>query len=67
MIDTIRTFLGNEQLLAAWLFIMLISLILSLTVGLAAAYPVNVLLVHFGVKEGMGDPRDTSGGGHDHH
>lgn len=35
------------------------SLILSLTVGLLAAYPVNVLLVYFGVKEGMGDPRDT--------
>jgi hypothetical protein len=36
------------------------SLILSLTVGLVAAYPVNVLLVRFGVKGGMGDPRDTS-------
>ncbi|MGD8642156.1 MAG: DUF4396 domain-containing protein [Gammaproteobacteria bacterium] len=37
------------------------SLILSLSIGLLAAYPVNVLLVYFGVKEGMGDPRDTSG------
>ena len=36
------------------------SLLLSLTVGLIAAYPVNVLLVKFGVKGGMGDPRDTS-------
>ena len=36
------------------------SLILSLTVGLIAAYPVNVLLVQFGVKGGMGDPRNTS-------
>ena len=36
------------------------SLILSLTAGLVAAYPVNVLLVRFGVKGGMGDPRDAS-------
>jgi hypothetical protein len=42
------------------------SLVLSLTVGLAAAYPVNVLLVFFGIKEGMGDPRDTSGHAHQH-
>jgi len=42
------------------------SLILSLTIGLLAAYPVNVLLVHFGVKQGMGDPRDTSSHGHRH-
>ena len=42
------------------------SLILSLSIGLLAAYPVNVLLVRFGVKEGMGDPRDTSSGGHAH-
>jgi hypothetical protein len=37
------------------------SLVFSLSIGLLAAYPVNVLLVYFGVKEGMGDPRDTSG------
>jgi hypothetical protein len=36
------------------------SLIVSLTAGLAAAYPVNVLLVHFGVKEGMHDPREMA-------
>ncbi len=36
------------------------SLILSLTVGLVAAYPVNVLLVRMGVKGGMGDPREMS-------
>ena len=35
------------------------SLVVSLTCGLFAAYPVNVLLVHFGVKEGMMDPRMT--------
>lgn len=42
------------------------SLIVSLTAGLVAAYPVNVLLVHYGVKHGMGDPRDTSATGHAH-
>jgi hypothetical protein len=36
------------------------SLLLSLTVGLIAAYPVNVLLVRLGVKGGMGDPRNTT-------
>lgn len=33
------------------------SLVVSLTCGLLAAYPVNVLLIRFGVKEGMMDPR----------
>lgn len=42
------------------------SLILSLSIGLLAAYPVNVLLVYLGVKEGMGDPRDTEGHKHAH-
>lgn len=42
------------------------SLVLSLSIGLLAAYPVNVLLVHFGVKGGMGDPRDTSSDKHAH-
>lgn len=36
------------------------SLIVSLSLGLAVAYPVNVLLVHLGIKAGMGDPRDVS-------
>ncbi|WP_425099547.1 DUF4396 domain-containing protein [Tropicibacter sp. S64] len=35
------------------------SMIVSLTLGLVAAYPVNVALIHFGVKEGMMDPRHT--------
>jgi hypothetical protein len=44
------------------------SLLLSLTAGLIVAYPVNVLLVHLGVKGGMANPRDTSAGaaGHAH-
>jgi hypothetical protein len=33
------------------------SLVFSLTMGLLAAYPVNVLLIHFGVKEGMHSPK----------
>jgi len=35
------------------------SLIVSLSLGLLAAYPVNVLLIRFGVKEGMMDPREA--------
>jgi hypothetical protein len=38
----------------------------SLSVGLIAAYPVNVLLIAAGIKEGMADPRVTSGEGHAH-
>lgn len=34
-----------------------ISLVVSLSAGLIAAYPVNVLLIRWGVKEGMHDPR----------
>lgn len=33
------------------------SMIVSLTCGLLAAYPVNLVLLRFGVKEGMMDPR----------
>ncbi|WP_102109089.1 DUF4396 domain-containing protein [Oceaniglobus roseus] len=39
------------------------SMVISLTAGLVAAYPVNVLLLKFGVKEGMMDPRMTD---HEH-
>ncbi len=39
------------------------ALVFSLSLGLAAAYPVNVYLVHRGVKKGMGDPRKP----HEHH
>jgi hypothetical protein len=35
------------------------SMMFSLTAGLLAAYPVNVVLIHFGVKEGMHDPREA--------
>lgn len=36
------------------------SLIVSLTLGLLAAYPVNVLLLRLGVKSGMADPRESA-------
>jgi len=36
------------------------ALVFSLTMGLIAAYPVNVLLIRWGVKEGMMDPRETA-------
>lgn len=44
------------------------SLILSLTAGLLVAYPVNVALVHMGVKSGMANPRENTAGasGHRH-
>lgn len=35
------------------------SLVVSLTMGLVAAYPVNVLLIALGVKAGMHSPRDA--------
>lgn len=36
------------------------SLVVSLSCGLIAAWPVNVLLIHWGVKEGMHDPREMA-------
>ena len=40
------------------------ALIVSLTAGLLAAYPVNVLLIKKGVKAGMHDPRQVHHHGH---
>lgn len=34
------------------------SLYVSLSLGLFAAWPANILLIHLGIKGGMGDPRD---------
>ena len=39
-------------------------LIVSLSAGLIAAYPVNVLLIHWGVKEGMHSPKEHHAHGH---
>src|SRR6056297_1478945 len=38
------------------------SMTVSLTCGLIAAYPVNVLLIRMGIKQGMLDPRETHHG-----
>jgi hypothetical protein len=35
------------------------ALLTSLTAGFVAAYPVNVLLIRFGIKEGMGHPAEA--------
>jgi hypothetical protein len=40
------------------------SLVVSLSVGFLAAYPVNVLLVHLGVKTGMHSPKEHPHGKH---
>ena len=37
------------------------SLAFSLSIGFLAAYPVNALLIRFGVKEGMGNPAEMDG------
>lgn len=39
------------------------SLVVSLSLGLIAAYPVNLLLIRMGVKEGMHDPREMAAHG----
>ncbi|MEJ2508862.1 MAG: DUF4396 domain-containing protein [Gammaproteobacteria bacterium] len=36
------------------------ALIVSLSVGLIVAYPVNLLLIHYGVKQGMASPKSHS-------
>jgi len=36
------------------------SLVVSLSAGLVAAYPVNVVLIAFGVKEGMHSPKEMA-------
>ena len=40
------------------------ALAVSLSAGLFAAWPVNVLLIHFGIKEGMHDPRHMAAEAH---
>ena len=37
------------------------ALLFSLTIGFVFAYPVNALLIEFGVKEGMGSPAEMDG------
>ena len=52
--------LAGEARLADVLF--WASLVVSLSVGFVAAYPVNALLVWFGVKEGMHSPKEHAAG-----
>jgi len=49
--------LGGQARMGEPLFWM--SLYVSLSAGLFAAYPVNILLIRWGVKSGMMDPRET--------
>ncbi|MBB5321598.1 DUF4396 domain-containing protein [Marinobacter oulmenensis] len=53
---TVGLYLGGQATMADALF--WTSLYVSLTLGLFAAWPANLLLIHFGLKGGMGDPRD---------
>lgn len=50
-------YLGGEATMGDALFWS--SLYVSLSLGLLAAWPANLLLIHKGLKGGMGDPRDT--------
>lgn len=43
------------------------SLVVSLSLGLVAAFPVNVLLIKFGIKEGMHNPKEMAEHMHQHH
>lgn len=52
----VDVFLAGEATMGAAVF--WASLLVSLTLGLLAAYPVNLLLIHVGVKEGMGNPAE---------
>ncbi|KXS53044.1 MAG: multicopper oxidase-like protein [Marinobacter sp. T13-3] len=42
------------------------SLYISLSLGLFAAWPANLLLIKYGLKGGMGDPRDEDAAAHAH-
>jgi hypothetical protein len=53
------TLLAGEATMAQPLFWG--ALAFSLTLGFAAAYPVNAVLIHVGVKEGMGNPATMAG------
>lgn len=63
---TVDLHLGGQSTLSDALFWS--SLYISLSLGLFAAWPANLLLIKFGLKGGMGDPRDTeaAASGHCH-
>ncbi|MDX1635482.1 MAG: DUF4396 domain-containing protein, partial [Marinobacter sp.] len=63
---TVDLHLGGDATMGDALF--WASLYISLSLGLFAAWPANLLLIHFGLKGGMADPRDTeaAASGHCH-
>lgn len=63
---TVDMYLGGQATMGDALFWS--SLYISLSLGLFAAWPANLLLIHFGLKSGMADPRDTeaAASGHCH-
>jgi hypothetical protein len=55
---SVDMFLGGKSTISETLFWS--SLVVSLSLGLVAAYPVNVLLIHWGVKAGMHSPKEMA-------
>lgn len=61
---TTDLYLGGEATMNDALFWS--SLYVSLSLGLFAAWPANLLLIKYGLKGGMGDPRDEDAAAHAH-
>lgn len=61
---TTDLYLGGEATMGDALFWS--SLYVSLSLGLFAAWPANLLLIKYGLKGGMGDPRDEDAASHAH-
>lgn len=61
---TTDLYLGGQSTMGDALF--WASLYVSLSLGLLAAWPANLALIHYGLKGGMGDPRDTDAAAHAH-
>ncbi|WP_150911205.1 DUF4396 domain-containing protein [Marinobacter halotolerans] len=61
---TTDLYLGGESTMGDALFWS--SLYVSLSLGLFAAWPANLLLIKTGMKGGMGDPRDAEQSAHCH-
>ncbi len=61
---TTDLYLGGKSTISDALFWS--SLYVSLSLGLFAAWPANLLLIKYGLKGGMGDPRDEEQSAHCH-
>lgn len=61
---TTDLYLGGQSTMGDALFWS--SLYVSLTLGLFAAWPANLLLIRYGLKGGMGDPRNEEQSAHCH-